>query len=598
MMDKIDHGQQVAHRSRLPWRRWFQERWLNWRWLIVGALWLLAFGLGYAGFSDYFARLGESRSSLDILYLTLQLFTLESGALSGPRGWALEVARLLAPAVAAYTAFQALSIILDEQLDRVRLRRFRDHVVICGLGRKGYLLAQAFRRRGDAVVVIELDEDNPYIAPCKEHGVIVLIGDAMDDAMLHQAGVPRAGYLISACGADGDSADIAVRAAAMVKDQSTRVLTCILHIVDPQLCTLLREREIAGNQSERFRVSFFNVFDSGARTLLREHPPFDRPAGVPAHILVVGLGQMGENLVVQIAREWYLQRPDAGERLRLTIVDCEAERKTESLFLRYPQLEKSCDLVAHSMDVRWPDFQRADFLFNAAGDCDVSIAYVCFDDDSLGLSAALVLRQRTRQVSMPIVVRMEQEAGLGMLLGEMDDGDDEFENLRAFGLLDRTCTPEWVLGGTREMIARAIHQDYLRRHAADPSFADPARAPWERLSPQYQESCRRQAGHLGHKLKAVGCGVAPLTDWDAERFEFTAGEIERMARLEHQRWMDDRLRDGWTLGPRRPEKKTNPHLVSWEQLPEEVKDLNRDMMRGLPTFLARAGLQIYRLTGV
>jgi len=65
--------------------------------------------------------------------------------------------------------------------------------------------------------------------------------------------------------------------------------------------------------------------------------------------------------------------------------------------------------------------------------------------------------------------------------------------------------------------------------------------------------------------------------------------------LEHQRWEIERRQDGWRPGPARdPARKLSPYLVPWENLPEEIKDLDRDAIRALPTFLARAGFAITR----
>ena len=577
-------------------KRWWQGQ----HWFVIGALWVVALGLGYIGFARHAAASGQPRSATDLLYLTLQLFTLESGSVSGPKGWELELARLLAPAVAAYTAVQALAEIFYQQLQLVRIRFIRDHVVICGLGRKGYLLAQGFRQRGDRVVAIEQDEDNDLIEQCREQGIIVLIGNAGNQELLRQARVQRAKHVVSVCDDDGANAEVAVHAREQVGDRQRKALTSILHIVDPQLCDLLREREIEMGKVDAFRLEFFNVFDSGARALLNEYPAFSETQSHPAHLLVVGLGRMGESLVVHAARGWHARHTATAERLRVTIIDREAERKTESLCLRYPQLGRVCELVAQPMDIHWPEFQRAEFLFDADGHCDVTTVYVCLDDDSLGLSAALALRQRVREHGIPIVVRMEQDAGLATLLGGRDggkDGNGGFENLHAFGLLDRTFTPGLLLGGAHEIIARAIHEGYVghRQKLDEEPQVDPAMVPWEELTEEFRESCRRQADHIGLKLKAVGCGLAPLTDWDAELFEFTLEEVDRMARMEHERWMAERRREGWRLGPRDSKAQTNPNLVPWEQLPEDVKKLNQKMMRDLPAFLARVGLQTCRL---
>ncbi|MFW6135462.1 MAG: NAD-binding protein [Chloroflexota bacterium] len=572
-------------------RRWPQEHWQDTRWFVIGSLWLLALLLGYVGFARHFAALGERRSPFNLLYLTVQLFTLESGAVSAPVDWRLEVARWLAPAVAAYTALQTLALIFQEQMQLTRLRFFSDHTVICGLGRRGFRLAQGFRQRGEQVVVIERDEENDLIEAARAEGVVVLTGDATRSELLRRARVHTARRIIAVCGDDGVNAEVGVRSADLANRRTRTNLQCILHVTNPQLCALLREREIESGRIDGFRLDLFNVFDAGARALLNQHLPLSPSTARPPHVLVVGLGRLGENLVVQMAKRWSAEHSASAERLRVTVVDWEADRKIESLCLRYPRLSDACHLVPQSIDVRGPAFQRAEFLFNARGQCDISTMFVCLDDDSLGLSTALSLRQHVLGRDVPIVVRMEQDAGLTRLVEGIHPGDDRLENLRAFPLLDRTCTPDQLLQTTREIIARAIHEGYL---GFQPSHAGPAAVPWDDLSEKYRESCRRQADHIGHKLEEIGCALAPLADWNAPPLEFRPQEVDTMARMEHERWMAQRLRDGWTCGPRNEEARTNPNLLPWDDLPEDVKELNRDTVRSLPASLAAVGLHIVR----
>lgn len=100
------------------WKR--LKRWLgDYKWPLIGLMWLGTIALGYFGFSKYYADnpdIKETRSSWDIFYLTLQLFILESGSVERPVGLALQLARFLAPPVAAYTAYKALANILREQI--------------------------------------------------------------------------------------------------------------------------------------------------------------------------------------------------------------------------------------------------------------------------------------------------------------------------------------------------------------------------------------------------------------------------------------------------------------------------------------------------
>jgi hypothetical protein len=96
------------------------------------------------------------------------------------------------------------------------------------------------------------------------------------------------------------------------------------------------------------------------------------------------------------------------------------------------------------------------------------------------------------------------------------------------------------------------------------------------------------------KLAAIGCGVAPLSDWGADPMTFTDAEVEQLAELEHQRWIGQRLRDGWTLGPRDIDGKRSPYLVPWAQLSDDIKERDRQAVRGIPAFLPRAGYQVIR----
>ena len=83
---------------------------------------------------------------------------------------------------------------------------------------------------------------------------------------------------------------------------------------------------------------------------------------------------------------------------------------------------------------------------------------------------------------------------------------------------------------------------------------NPSLRPWNELPAAAAEDNRRQADEVGGKLAAVGCGLTALTDWDADLFTFTPEEIEILAEMEHQRWVDDHLREG-VAGRRRRKRR-------------------------------------------
>jgi hypothetical protein len=438
---------------------------------IVAALWAAGLGLAYAGFAGNAAALGEQRSPLDLFHLTIQLITLNSGTVDPPVPWPLAVARLLVPALTAYTLWQAIASIFSQQLVFLRLWRIRNHIVICGLSRKGWLLARGFLERGDPVVVIEEDEQHDLIPPCRERGAIVLVGDATDPETLRRAAVARARHVIAVTSDDGVNAEVALRCEALTPPRAVP-LTCTVHLVDPQLTELARARELAAGDSP-VRVVMFNTFDRGGQALWQRFKgKIAAPAGRAPHLLVIGLGRLGQSLVVHAVRDWAATaegKKRGGQaskaHLRITAIDRDANWKVPAMRLRYPCLAEACDLAGKQMDVRGPEFARAEFLISGTksdgskndgstsdgpGCPAVDAVFVCFDDDSLSLRTALDVHDHLRRdcaQPVPVIVRMAETGGLSRLLDPQQDGNGVFANLHAFGLLDETSRPEVILGG-------------------------------------------------------------------------------------------------------------------------------------------------------
>ncbi|RJQ55517.1 MAG: hypothetical protein C4521_01945 [Actinobacteria bacterium] len=449
-------------KPRIPWRNrarsfWWKRirpAWHATRWPTIGGLTLLALLLGFVGFREHFTLLGEDRSPWDCFYLSLQLFTLESGSIVPPIPMELQVARLLAPALAVFAAVQAAVSVLQEQWQRLRTRFVRNHVIVCGLGQRGLRFAEQFAERGHSVVVVERDEENPLIERCRQAGIRVLIGDVMDPAALTRARLGASRYLVSVCAEDGTNAEVAAQALASTGDASRRGLAAFIHIVDLELCSLLRKKERTSAKDGSVRLEFFNVMESGARIMLHEVPVLRRARHAGdglLHLVVVGLGSLGRSLVIQAANEWWLDHREDGSRLRVTVIDRAANEKVELLRIRCPRLEEACELVVLALEKESPEFERGEFLFDGRGLCSAEAVYLCFEDDVHVVADALVLRHRMGSDEVPIIMRMTRQAGLVALL--QADGRETRKgsaNLHAIGLLDRTCTYEALMNQTRQ----------------------------------------------------------------------------------------------------------------------------------------------------
>jgi ryanodine receptor 2 len=69
--------------------------------------------------------------------------------------------------------------------------------------------------------------------------------------------------------------------------------------------------------------------------------------------------------------------------------------------------------------------------------------------------------------------------------------------------------------------------------------------------------------------------------------------VEKMSKNVHEVWAETRLKQGWTYGEQRDDKKkTHPCLVPYEDLPEEEKEYDRNTSIGTIKLIMKLGFKI------
>ena len=161
-------------------------------------------------------------------------------------------------------------------------------------------------------------------------------------------------------------------------------------------------------------------------------------------------------------------------------------------------------------------------------------------------------------------------------------------------------------GDLLEKMAEAAHDIFCEGRKRDGWRPGP-RSDTERTHPllvayadlpeTYKEANRVNVRNIPKKLAAVGYVMIPSRSSEPP-LEFPADDLETMARLEHELWMEDRFAAGFTSGePTDENPRRNRYLVDWEEVPEEIKNTDRDLVRGIPQIAARAGYAIVKLHG-
>lgn len=174
-------------------------------------------------------------------------------------------------------------------------------------------------------------------------------------------------------------------------------------------------------------------------------------------------------------------------------------------------------------------------------------------------------------------------------------------------------------GAAVDALAAVVHDRYLDDLRVDGRLdADnPSHVPWGRLCIEVR---MQNAHHVLHAVatlntlgyRVVGADDPSLADPSDDSAHVDASDatpaptivdtlpddiVEDWARLEHTRWMTQKLGQGWVFGSvddATAEPPTHPELITWDALDDSARDKRRRPVERLPETLLAGGWRIVR----
>jgi voltage-gated potassium channel Kch len=113
--------------------------------------------------------------------------------------------------------------------------RYKNHVVLCGLGRLGYFIAEELLIKKEKVIIVEQDENGRYLNYFRQLGADVYIGDGRLIKVLDDVNVADAKALISVINNDSLNIEIGLIARSFNAD-----LRVILRVFDEQIAEQIK----------------------------------------------------------------------------------------------------------------------------------------------------------------------------------------------------------------------------------------------------------------------------------------------------------------------------------------------------------------------
>ncbi len=166
------------------------------------------------------------RSPLEALYFTVIILTtvgMEGPVSDAERWWSL---LLMVGGIGTmlYATGHMVSFVVEGHLKQLigrrkvteRIHKLNGHFIVVGFGRMGQALCSTLAYRGQAFVLIEVDERR--LRDAEELDYLCIEGNAMQDAILEEAGVSRAKGLVTCLPDDADNVLISLTARGMKPD--------------------------------------------------------------------------------------------------------------------------------------------------------------------------------------------------------------------------------------------------------------------------------------------------------------------------------------------------------------------------------------------
>lgn len=225
-----------------------------------------------------------------------------------------------------------------------------------------------------------------------------------------------------------------------------------------------------------------------------------------------------------------------------------------------------------------------------------SISKIYIDDDKLEIHYVTTKGYLTQEFAekkkrdIEKALRVEDIFFKGLDISVTDSTKGYIEDIRT---VQGSLTPR-IMIEQLEKLAREIHEDY-RKKQIERNGESADVEEWEKLDDSLKYSNVRQAMGIAGKMDFIGCCLSEDGYPGEEVDQFDEETIETLAAREHDEWVDERMKNGWRYGVKKDvEKKISPYMIPYMQLPEDIKELDRDTVRNIIPLVKRVGLKVYK----
>lgn len=578
----------------------------DFEWWIVAWLAMAAFILAIWGFDILYTEASTDRNFRDLIFHALKLFTGELGdGYKSPLPWQLEIARWLAPGVFLYTAGKAILYLIRREYKSFFLRFKKDHVIVSGLNDQSQYLIEDLLKNGKEVIILAEVKNPQRLALIEQKGAMVREGDINSAKFLRSIAAHKAKYFVFLDPEDEKNISDAISVYTYLGDlrkarsrMRLRKQVLFTHVADDiKLKELLDlhffdelQSDMELNRSCEIRI--FSMHERTARVLFNEYAPDTFKAvhsdSPQLNVAIVGSGPLAISMILRLAS---LAHYINFQKLKVTLFH-EGELIVKKLLQNLPGLEEFIDLVTIDDPLELFDIET----FNAHHHQQpFQAVYLLCENDSLASNVLKKLIRAETEEALNVILCLRKPEGILNKWYKAEKVDNI--KLIKFNITEETFTEEALISEELDRLAQVAHEVYLsslkERIPTKNTHQD-----WPFLAVDAKNQNREQADHIYVKLRAMGCKAVDkaLLSEDVLNYEEDTALVEKLAKMEHNRWWANKRLAGWRYGEKEEgAKRLHPDLVPYEELDEATKEWDRRAVRNMRNLLDKAGLKIVKV---
>lgn len=297
--------------------------------------------------------------------------------------------------------------------------------------------------------------------------------------------------------------------------------------------------------SDKMDAHSFHVINMAASVIVEKYAPHnftnvDRLQERAPHIILDGFNELASWVIFEAAQLYHYPSFD---KLKISVI-INDRSELVNLFNFCPALLDVIDLEVLYEDQIIQKFNNGDSSI-FSGDLFEPDIILCFHNDPWIIPKRARMWRRflllnSKEKKTPLVFFLPQQCENADTFRSMSENwsnlDFSVHSPKEFISLNRILENREVI----DSIAQEIHRNYQVRYNAK---------DWLLLSDREKDFNRRTARHLKIKLNLIGYDLTDTDDMVSVPLpNFSDNEISMLARLEHRRWVAEKLLDGYIFG--------------------------------------------------